>query len=63
MPEKARRWMDMDLVAGSALVLLGAAALAGALNPSLADAVYRLWPIGLIGWGVALVLRPTAWLR
>ena len=55
--------MDTDLVAGTALVLLGATALAGALNPSLADAVYRLWPIGLIGWGVALVLRPTAWLK
>jgi hypothetical protein len=57
MQEKVRNAMATELAVGGALFMLGVAALAGELNTAIADVVLRLWPLGLVGLGVALVVR------
>jgi len=57
MPQKGRESMDPELMMGGLLVAAGAAALLGELNANMAEAIFRLWPAGLIGLGVALLFR------
>jgi hypothetical protein len=58
MPERINDRTNTGLMVGGAFVLLGMAALLGELNTSLADVVLKLWPAGVIGVGVALLLKP-----
>lgn len=58
MPEKVKESTYQALILGGVLVLTGAAALLGELNPATADAILKLWPAGIIGLGVALLFRP-----
>jgi hypothetical protein len=57
MPEKVRVAMHPELVVGGLLVAAGAAAFLGESNAAMADAIFKLWPAGLIGLGVALLFR------
>ena len=57
MQEKIRSSMAMEITIGAGLLMCGVAAMLGELNTSVADVVLRLWPLGLVGLGVALVVR------
>jgi len=58
MQEKVTNTMvTTELAVGGALFMLGVAALAGELNTAIAETVLRLWPLGFVGLGVALVIR------
>jgi hypothetical protein len=49
--------MHSELVVGGLLVAAGTAAFLGESNAAMADAIFKLWPAGLIGLGVALLFR------
>ena len=57
MPEKVRMAMHPELVVGGLLTAVGAAAFLGELNAAMADAIFKVWPAGLIGLGLALLFR------
>ena len=57
MPEKIKVATHPELVVGGLLVAAGAAAFLGESNAAMADAIFRLWPAGLVGLGVALLFR------
>jgi hypothetical protein len=49
--------MHPELIVGGLLVAAGAAAFLGESNAAMADAIFKLWPAGLIGVGLALLFR------
>jgi len=57
MAGKSKQLMNPELLMGGLFVVVGALALLGELNTGMAEAIFRLWPAGLIGWGVALLFR------
>jgi hypothetical protein len=57
MPEKIKAAMHPELIVGGLLVAVGAAAFLGESNAAMAAAIFKLWPAGLIGLGVALLIR------
>ena len=54
---KRRDGQRQGVVVGAALMVLGATALAVALDPSAGDAILKFWPVSLIGVGLALIFR------
>lgn len=57
MQERIGQNTDRQLVAGSVMLLVGAAAFLGELNPNLAATIFQCWPASLIGLGVVLLCR------
>ncbi len=60
MAEKSKESTNLELLMGGLFVLVGALALLGEMNTAMAEAIFRLWPAGLIGWGIALLFRTEA---
>jgi len=56
MPEKTGERINLGLMMGGLLVALGAATFLAELNPAAARVIFQLWPAGLIGVGVALLV-------